>query len=116
MAYSVDSTGDGKNVGAVTQCNDGTGHCTLRAAIQASNAHAGDDGIFFNIPIPGNNCDASGNCTINLGAALPDLSDGVTITGPGADKLTVQRDSSASTPLFRIFNVTTTGTVTLSGE
>ena len=93
-------------------CNDGTGHCTLRAAIQASNAHAGDDGIFFDIPTAGNNCDASGNCTINLGTALPDLSDGVTITGPGADKLTVQRNSSTQ---FRIFNVTTTGTVSFSG-
>ena len=93
-------------------CNDGTGHCTLRAAIQASNAHTLNDGIFFDIPTAGNNCDASGNCTINLGAALPDLSDGVTISGPGADKLTVLRDSSAG---FRIFNVTTTGAVSFSG-
>ena len=87
----------------------------MRAAIEAANAHAGDDGIFFNIPTAGNNCDASGNCTINLGAALPDLSDGVTITGPGADKLTVKRSSVSGTPLFRIFNVTTTGTVSFSG-
>jgi hypothetical protein len=108
----VDSTGDANNVGAVTQCNDGTGHCTLRAAIQASNAHAGDDVIFFNIPVAGNNCDASGNCTINLGTALPNLSDAVTITGPGAGMLTVKRSSSSP---FRIFNVTTTGAVTLSG-
>jgi hypothetical protein len=113
IAYTVDSTGDGNNVGNVNQCTDSTGHCTLRAAIQASNAHSGVDGIFFNIPTAGNNCDASGNCTINLGAALPDLSDNVNITGPGADKLTVKRDSSATQ--FRIFNVTTPGTVTLSG-
>jgi CSLREA domain-containing protein len=112
IAYTVDSTGDGHNVGPVTQCNDGTNHCTLRAAIEAANSHAGDDGIFFNIPTAGNNCDASGNCTINLGTVLPNLSDAVTITGPGASKLTVQRMSSSP---FRIFNVTTTGVVTLSG-
>jgi hypothetical protein len=111
LAYTVDSTGDGNNVGPVTQCNDGTGHCTLRAAIQASNAHAGADGIFFNIPTAGNNCDASGNCTINLGTALPDLSDAVTISGPGADKLNVTRNSSSS---FRIFNVTAPGVVSFS--
>jgi CSLREA domain-containing protein len=93
-------------------CDDGTGHCTLRAAIQAANSHVGFDGIFFNIPTTGNNCDFSGNCTINLGTALQDLSDNVTITGPGADKLTVQRGSLTQ---FRIFNVTTTGTVSFSG-
>jgi CSLREA domain-containing protein len=112
IGYTVDSTGDGHNVGPVTQCNDGTNHCTLRAAIEAANGHAGDDGIFFNIPTTGNNCDASGNCTINLGAALPDLSDNVTITGPGADKLSVTRNSSSS---FRIFNVTAPGLVSFSG-
>lgn len=112
IAYTVDSTGDGHNVGPVTQCNDGTNHCTLRAAIEAANGHAGDDGIFFNNPTAGNNCDASGNCTINLGAALQDLSDNVTITGPGADKLNVTRNSSSS---FRIFNVTAPGLVSFSG-
>jgi CSLREA domain-containing protein len=112
IAYTVDSTGDGHNVGPVTQCNDGTGHCTLRAAIEAANGHAGDDGIFFNIPIAGNNCDASGNCTIHLGTALQDLSDNVAISGPGMDKLIVIRNSTSS---FRIFNVTAPGVVSLSG-
>lgn len=115
IAYTVDSTGDGHNVGFVTQCNDGTGHCTLRAAIEAANGHAGLDGIFFEIPTAGNNCDASGNCTINLGTALQDLTEGVTISGPGADKLTVKRSTVNGTPQFRIFNVTTTGTVSFSG-
>ena len=82
--HIVDSTGDGGNVGNNTICDDGTGHCTLRAAIEAANSHVGNDGIFFNIPTTGNNCDASGNCTINLARALPDLSDSVSITGPGA--------------------------------
>src|SRR5205085_8375547 len=50
ILYTVDSTGDGDNVGPVTDCNDGSGKCTLRAAIEAGNAHAGDDGIEFSLP------------------------------------------------------------------
>ena len=42
LLYSVDSTGDGGHVGSVNFCDDGTGHCTLRAAIEASNLHPGD--------------------------------------------------------------------------
>jgi CSLREA domain-containing protein len=112
ILYVVDSTGDGGNVGNNTLCDDGTGHCTLRAAIEAANSHVGNDGIRFNIPTTGNNCDASDNCTINLPRTLGDLTDSLTITGPGADKLTVKRNSSTQ---FRIFNVTTTGTVSFSG-
>jgi predicted outer membrane repeat protein len=89
ILYVVDSTGDGDLVGPVTICDDGTGHCTLRAAIEASNGHVGTDGISFNIPTAGNNCDASGNCTIVLPRNLPVLTDSVSIMGPGADKLTI---------------------------
>ncbi len=114
IAYTVDSTGDGHNVGPVTQCNDGTNHCTLRAAIEASNGHAGDDGIFFDIPTTDPNFNGI-FWTIRLGTALPDLSTNINITGPGADKLTVQRSTVNGTPVFPIFNVTTTGLVALSG-
>jgi Right handed beta helix region len=112
-AYTVDSTGDGAHVGAQTQCNDGTGHCTLRAAIEVANFNGGDDGIFFDIPTtdPGY---SNGVWTINLGTALPDLSTNISISGPGAAMLTVQRSFTA-TAEFRVFNVTGTSTVTLSG-
>src|SRR5207302_11166983 len=103
ILYTVDSTGDGDNVGPVTDCNDGSGKCTLRAAIEAANAHAGDDGIEFSLP--------SGS-VINLTKALPDLSESVAINGPGADKLTVRRDTGGG---YRIFTVATQGTVTFSG-
>jgi CSLREA domain-containing protein len=54
LSHTVDSTGDGHNVGSVTQCDDGTGHCTLRAAIEAANGyHTGTAGISFNIPAAG---------------------------------------------------------------
>ena len=112
-AYTVDSTGDGAHVGPLTQCNDGTNHCTLRAAIQAANANTGDDGIFFDIPTtdPGY---SNGVWTINLGTVLPDLSTNINISGPGAAMLTVQRSFSAPAE-FRVFNITAPGTVTLSG-
>jgi len=75
--------------------------CTLREAIQAANSNPGDDdGIEFIV-----------TGTINLTSALPDITGGVEITGPGADMLTVRR---SSTGLFRVFNITTTGTVTFS--
>ena len=95
-AYTVDSTGDGPHVGAFTQCDDGTGHCTLRAAIQVANFNNGDDGIFFDIPTsdPGYN---NGVWTINLGTALPDLTSNINISGPGAAMLVVQRSFTAPT-------------------
>src|SRR2546423_4828682 len=46
----VNSTGDGDNVGSPSSCNDGTGKCTLRAAIEVANAHAGDNSIRIAIP------------------------------------------------------------------
>src|SRR5262245_45825917 len=41
--------------------------------------------------------------TINLTAALPAITHNVTITGPGADQLTVRRDTGGN---YRIFTVT----------
>src|SRR6266480_1560095 len=113
LLYTVDSTGDGDLVGSSNFCDDGTGKCTLRAAIQAANLHSGDDGIDFSIPTSDPNC-SGGNCTINLNKPLSDLSTNISITGPGPNKLVVRRNAP-STDLYRIFNVTTTGAVALSG-
>ena len=77
------------------------GDCTLREAINAANAIASPDTIEFKV-----------TGTINLTSALPNIIDDVEIVGPGASVLTVRRD--APLLLFRIFNVTTTGTVTFS--
>src|SRR5438477_7621855 len=98
--YLVNTTNDAVVLGA---CQNGDPGCSLRDAIQTANAHPGPDGIVFELP-PGS--------VINLTTALPDIADSVNINGPGADKLTVQRNASAQ---FRIFNVTTTGTVNFSG-
>jgi CSLREA domain-containing protein len=70
--YVVNSTLDtsdaapGNNV-----CDDGMGRCTLRAAIQEANAHAGADVINFSI--------ASGLQTINVGSDLPIITEQVTL-------------------------------------
>lgn len=116
--FEVNTTGDGDRVsgGAICDADAATpgDQCTLRAAIQASNDNAGDDGIQIDIPASDPGCDAAtARCTISLQHALPDLSTNVSISGPGADRLTVRRSDSAAG--FRIFNVTTTGAVTLSG-
>jgi CSLREA domain-containing protein len=57
-AYDVDTTGDASDsTPGDGFCNDGTNHCSLRAAIQEANAHAGKDTVTFSIsegtlPIP----------------------------------------------------------------
>src|SRR5437588_11567477 len=111
--FVVNSTGDGDDAfHGDGQCETavGNGVCTLRAAIEEANAHAGGDGISFSIPAsdPGY---SNGRWTIDLSKALPDISDSVNINGPGADKLAL----NAGGRLLRFFNVTTSGTVSLSG-
>jgi CSLREA domain-containing protein len=113
----VNSTGDGDDAfPGDGQCETavGNGVCTLRAAIEESNAHAGTDGIFFSIPTsdPGY---SNGRWTISLTKALPNVTDNVNINGPAANSLFVSHpgDPSTDTP-FTIFNVTTTGTVNIS--
>jgi hypothetical protein len=112
--YTVDSTSDGGNTGSATTCDDGTGHCTLRAAVEAANANPGADSISFSIdPATDPDCDATtGLCTIRLTGKLPDISEGLIIDGPGADLLTVRRVPGN---FIRIFNVTATGVVSFSG-
>lgn len=101
LLYVVNSAGDGGLVGPPTACDDGTGHCTLRAAIQAANAHPGADSIGFTI-----------TGTINLMQVLPDLNSDMSFTGPGARLLTIRRDTGGN---YRIFKVGNGVTITLSG-
>ena len=109
LLYIVNTTSDTVVFGA---CENGNAGCSLRGAMEAANAHVGADGIQFNIPTndPGFN---GVFWTVNLTQALPDVSESVSIIGPGANLLTVRRGTGAAGN-FRIFNVTTTGTVTFS--
>jgi CSLREA domain-containing protein len=73
-AIPVDSTGDApdSNLGDGV-CDDGTGACTLRAAIQQANQTLGADTITFQI--------GTGVQTITPLSALPSIDDPVTIDG-----------------------------------
>jgi CSLREA domain-containing protein len=81
---TVNSTGDASDANPGDGiCDDGTGFCTLRAAIQEANASvnsiSGPDAIEFNIP-------GTGPHTIRPGSALPAVVDAVVIdatTQPG---------------------------------
>jgi CSLREA domain-containing protein len=104
-------------LGDVADTNIGDGHCdtdgnlangdqcTLRAAIEETNAAPGDDTVSFNLPA---------SSIITLNTALPDLNS-VTVVGPGANSLTVQRNTAGGTPEFRILTVKNDNTLNLSG-
>jgi hypothetical protein len=53
--------------------------------------------------------------TITLTSAQLLINKSLTINGPGADKLAVQRSSAAGTPAFRIFEIPGSSIVTLAG-
>jgi predicted outer membrane repeat protein len=79
---------------------------SLREAITAANAQAGDDVINFQAGLSG---------AINLTSALPLLFTNITIDGPGADVLSVQRTTAADTPQFRIFTIMQPAAIGISG-
>jgi len=95
---SLLDTGDASPDGA---CDDGTGKCTLRAAIQEANSVPGADAINFSV-----------TGTIQLGSVLPDLSTDITINGPGANVLTVRRNTGGD---YRIFTINNGVTAAFSG-
>jgi CSLREA domain-containing protein len=105
--FTVNSTGDGadNNLGDGL-CNDGSGSCTLRAAIQQASVLFGTDNIAFNLPAAS---------TITLNTALPTIGDSLNITGPGANSLTIRRSNAGGTPNFRIFTINSGNTVAISG-
>ena len=85
--------------------DDGAG--SLRQAIASANATADNDTIDFNL----SGCP----CTITLFSGELSIANNgaLTISGPGADKLTIRRDSSS--PAFRIFMVGSGASVSISG-
>jgi CSLREA domain-containing protein len=104
--FLVNSTGDQPEATPDSDCETavGNGVCTLRAAIQLVNTrNNGGDGIAIGV-----------TGTITLNSALPNINVACNIGGPGPDKLTVQNPNPQQTP-FRIFNVTASGTVSISG-
>ncbi|HET6893733.1 MAG TPA: CSLREA domain-containing protein, partial [Pyrinomonadaceae bacterium] len=87
----------------VTNTNDG-GAGSLRAAIL--DANSAGNAINFETGLTG---------TITLLSELPNLSASMSINGPGASQLTVQRSTAGGTPNFRIFTISSGAIVTISG-
>lgn len=72
--FTVNSTTDTSDaIPGNGVCNDGSGNCTLRAAIEEANASAGADMINFGI--------GSGAVTISLGFVLPQITETLTLDG-----------------------------------
>ena len=108
IPYLVNTTSDSVVANA---CARGLANCSLRGAIEAGNASSDPNAISFVIPTNGAGC-VDSVCTINLTQVLPDMSTPFSIFGPGADKLIVRHTPGGQS--FRVFNVTTNGTVNLS--
>lgn len=81
--FTVNSSGDGWDASPDGVCDDGTGACTLRAAIEEANPADGPSLVRFNIP------GAGAHTIAPLSAELPLLLNNVTVDGytqPGAVK------------------------------
>src|SRR5207253_5271892 len=109
-ALTVNDNGDASDAAPGDRvCATAGGVCTLRAAIQEANALSSCGGtinINFSLSTPNN---------INLNSALPNINHYVSINGPGANLMTVQRSTAGGTPNFRIFTINAGWLVGLSG-
>ena len=101
----VNTTADDIDGGTVANPSGPDGTLSLREAITVANLEGGAN-ITFNIP----NDSAQKPQTIGLTSALPALGNGITISGPGADELTISGRNQ-----FEVFNVSTGSTVSISG-
>jgi CSLREA domain-containing protein len=92
-----------RTVNSIADTTDGVcdaTNCTLREALGAANS--GDSIVFSSL--------FATPQTINLGSALPNIHADLTITGPGANLLTVRANASG----FSVFSVNS-GSVAISG-
>jgi hypothetical protein len=94
----------------VTNTSD-SGPGSLREAVTEGNTISFDPTVFG----PNNKPQV-----ITLNTALPDLNSDMTITGPGANLLSIRRSSASGTPLFRVFTISNNDyfpgpSVTISG-
>src|SRR5213596_942009 len=87
-----------------------------RAATVTSTADAGPgslrDAILNAAPNATIDCSIGGTITLTSGEIL--INKNLTISGPGASNLLIERSTDNGTPNFRIFNIVS-GNVTLSG-
>ena len=101
--FTVNDTGDAADAAPGNGvCATSGGVCTLRAAIQEINA----------LPACANTVNFSVTGTINLASALPDLAASFTFNGPGANQLTIRRNTGGT---YRILNIPFSAAANLSG-
>ncbi len=97
-SFTVDSTGDATDASSGDgACATAAGECTLRAALEQSQAVGGSNAIDFDLPDPS---------TIDLTSALPVIEAPVAaldISGPGMQSLTVRRDSGGDYSVISIY-------------
>ena len=97
-SFTVDSVGDGSDASAGDSlCATATGACTLRAALEETQALGGANAIDFDLPDPS---------TIDLTSALPVIGPPATaldISGPGMQSLTVRRASGGDYSVIGIY-------------
>jgi hypothetical protein len=105
--FTVDTTQD--RIPVPRSCTSDPNDCTLRGAIEKSDANGQTDTINFALP--------AGPQTITLGDALTVANNtpanDLTINGPGQDLLTVKQ--SAAVRVFQIVGKTTIKGITISG-
>ena len=94
--FEVNSTGDaGDNDKGDTACDDGSGNCTLRAALEEANAVIGVDIIQFNIV---------GSTVIQPDNPLPIITDSVIIEGFTQTGIVVDGTNAGSTDGFSLLS------------
>ena len=87
-SFVVDSLLDTSDANAGNStCADGSGNCTLRAAIQEANALAGADTITFSV---------TGTINITNVLNIDDTSGSLTITGPGGTDIIIDGTNSGA--------------------
>jgi hypothetical protein len=98
LLLTVDSSGDSHDAAPGDGiCGDSGGGCTLRAAVEETNANSTRDAVIFGLPHPA-------VIDLTLGELL--INQNLDIVGPGARRLTVRRSSAAGTPNFRVIHIT----------
>jgi CSLREA domain-containing protein len=104
------------NSDADTVADDG--FCTLREAITAANSDTAS-GATAGECAAGSGADTitfAANYTITLvGSQLPAVTSEMTITGNGAANTIIQANAAPNTATYRVFEVTSTGNLTLDG-
>jgi CSLREA domain-containing protein len=104
--FQVNSTADADD-GSCTAVGTGNG-CTLREAMTAANADAGQ--VSFAPALT-----SGGATTISLTSALPLITTSMIIQGPGANLMTVKRSTAGGTPNFRVFFIDAAIPASISG-